>query len=110
MDEDTVKEFTRKWLMEKQNVSEILPEQLLFKPSEKLVSDMNLRGIIPDFITKNDSNEVQQIIECKKEISQDNEILAKVLAHNICVLIQEIFLNKINVDFDFHAKQYIAQN
>lgn len=49
-------------------------------------------------------------VKCKKEISQDNEILAKVLSHNICVLIQEIFLNKINVDFDFHAKQYVARN
>lgn len=49
-------------------------------------------------------------VKCKKEISQDNEILGKVLAHNICVLVQEIFLNKINVDFDFHAKQYVARN
>lgn len=74
MNEDTVKEFTRKWLGEKQNVSEVLPEQLLFKPAEKLVSEANLRGIIPDFITKNDSNEVQHIIECKGHVSL-NELI-----------------------------------
>lgn len=34
-------------------------------------------------------------IRCKKETSQDNEILSKILAHNICVLVQELFLNKI---------------
>jgi len=49
-------------------------------------------------------------VKCKKEISQDNEILGKVLAHNICVLVQEIFLNNINVDFNFHAKQYVARD
>lgn len=49
-------------------------------------------------------------VKCKKEVSQDNEILGKVLAHNICVLVQEIFLNNIDVDFNFHAKQYVARN
>ena len=36
-------------------------------------------------------------VKCKKETSQDNEILAKVLAHNICVLVQELFLNDIYI-------------
>jgi len=49
-------------------------------------------------------------VKCKKETSQDNEILAKVLAHNICVLVQELFLNKINLDFNFHEKTYVARN
>lgn len=49
-------------------------------------------------------------VQCKKEISQDNEILGKVLAHNICVLVQEIFLNNINTDFNFHAKHYNARD
>lgn len=48
-------------------------------------------------------------VKCKKETSQDNEILAKVLAHNICVLVQEIFLNKISIDFNFRAKYYVAR-
>ena len=48
-------------------------------------------------------------IKCKKEISQDNEILAKVLVHNICVLIQEIFLNKIYINFNSCAKSYVAR-
>ena len=49
-------------------------------------------------------------VRCKKETSQDNEIYAKILAHNICVLVQELFLNQINLDFDFHAKYYVARN
>ena len=49
-------------------------------------------------------------VKCKKEISQDNEILAKVLAHNICVLVQELFLNKIDINFNSCAKTYIARN
>jgi len=49
-------------------------------------------------------------VKCKKEISQDNEILGKVLAHNICVLCQELFLNNIDLDFNFHAKTYVARN
>lgn len=49
-------------------------------------------------------------VKCKKEVSQDNEILGKVLAHNICVLVQEIFLNKINIDFNFCAKHYVARD
>lgn len=48
-------------------------------------------------------------VKCKKEISQDNEILAKVLAHNICVLVQEIFLNNIEVNFNKCVKTYICR-
>ncbi len=48
-------------------------------------------------------------VRCKKETSQDNEIFAKILAHNICVLVQEIFLNKIDVNFNYHAKHYVAR-
>jgi transposase len=49
-------------------------------------------------------------VKCRNEISQDNEILGKVLVHNICVLCQELFLNKISLDFNFHAKKYVARN
>jgi transposase len=49
-------------------------------------------------------------VRCKKETSQDNEILLKVLCHNICVLVQEIFLNDINVDFRKCAEIYSAHN
>lgn len=47
-------------------------------------------------------------IRCKKELSQDNEILLKVLCHNICVLVQEIFLSDIEIDFKKCANVYIA--
>lgn len=46
-------------------------------------------------------------IKCKKETSQDNEILARVLAHNICVLVQELFLNNININFNKCQSAYI---
>lgn len=48
-------------------------------------------------------------IRCKKETSQDNEIYAKVLAHNICVLVQEIFLNKIELNFIKCKENYIGR-
>lgn len=48
-------------------------------------------------------------VRCKKETSQDNEICSKVLAHNICVLVQEIFLNRIDVDFNYCSKIYVAR-
>jgi transposase len=48
-------------------------------------------------------------VKCKKEISQDNEILGKVLAHNICVLVQEIFLNKIEINFNSCKEVYIER-
>lgn len=45
----------------------------------------------------------------KNSISQTNEILCKILCHNICVLIQEMFLSKIDIDFYSCAKTYVAQ-
>jgi transposase len=48
-------------------------------------------------------------VKCKKEISQDNEILSKVLAHNICVLVQELFLNKIDINFMKCKENYIER-
>ena len=48
-------------------------------------------------------------VRCKTEQSQDNEILCKVLAHNIVCLIHEIFELKIDVDFSEVAKKLPAQ-
>lgn len=48
-------------------------------------------------------------VKCKKETSQDNEIYAKILAHNICVLVQEIFLNKIDIDFKKCKEVYVEE-
>ncbi len=45
-------------------------------------------------------------IKCKKETSQDNEILAKILAHNICILVQELFLNQIDINFNKCQEAY----
>lgn len=38
-------------------------------------------------------------LRTRHEVSQTNEILCKVLVHNICVLIQEMFESGIKVDF-----------
>lgn len=48
-------------------------------------------------------------VRCKNEESQDNEILCKVLTHNLVVLIHEIFELKIDVDFNKVAKKLPAQ-
>lgn len=47
-------------------------------------------------------------VRCKTEKSQDNEILCKVLAHNIVCLIHEIFELKIEVKFNDVAKKHSA--
>lgn len=47
-------------------------------------------------------------VRCKRERSQDNEILLKCLCHNLCVLVQELFLNKIEIDFLKCSEIYVA--
>lgn len=47
-------------------------------------------------------------LRSKNEIGQTNEILAKCLAHNICVLIQEMFELGIDINFEKCAKIQIA--
>lgn len=44
----------------------------------------------------------------RSEVSQNNEILAKFLAHNLCVLVQEMFELKVNVDFRLCAERLVA--
>ncbi len=46
---------------------------------------------------------------CKSDRSQNNEILCKVLAHNIVVLIHEMFELKIEFDFSQIVKAFPAQ-
>lgn len=48
-------------------------------------------------------------IRCKSERSQKNEVLCKILAHNLVVLIHEIFELGIEVDFSDCAKSIPAQ-
>jgi len=48
-------------------------------------------------------------VRCKNEQSQDNEILCKVLTHNITCLIHEIFELKIDINFLDCAKTLPAQ-
>lgn len=48
-------------------------------------------------------------LKSMKEYTQDNEILLKVLCHNLCVLVQEIFLRGIEIDFGVQAERHIAQ-
>ncbi len=45
----------------------------------------------------------------RNHTAQVNEILCKVLAHNITVLIQEMFLSDIEIDFIDCKKRYVAQ-
>ncbi len=45
----------------------------------------------------------------EKSLSQKNEILLKCLAHNIIVLIHEMFELGIEIDFNFCAESFLAQ-
>lgn len=51
-----------------------------------------------------------EFVYTKDPTAQINEILCKCLCHNLMVLIQEIFLSKIEIDFLDCAKRYIAQD
>lgn len=46
----------------------------------------------------------------EKSISQENEILLKCLAHDIIVLIHEMFKLGIEIDFNFCAESVLARN
>ena len=50
-----------------------------------------------------------KFVMTKNKTSQINEILCKILCLNICILIQEIFLSNINVDFNSLVKKFPAQ-
>lgn len=45
---------------------------------------------------------------CRKETAQTNEILCKILCHNLAVLIQETYMNGIPIDFYKCAEIYVA--
>ena len=51
-----------------------------------------------------------QTLNSKSETGQINEVLRKALAHNICVLIQEMRELGINLDFIKCAKMAIVRN
>lgn len=48
-------------------------------------------------------------VRCKTEKSQDNEILCKILVHNLVCLIHELFELKIDIDFKSCSKKLPAQ-
>lgn len=50
-----------------------------------------------------------EFVNTRNDLSQANEVLAKILCHNICVLVQELFLSKIDIDFISCAEKYHAQ-
>lgn len=54
-------------------------------------------------------NKFGDFCRSKNNISQTNEILCKILCHNITVLIQEMFLHNIEIDFLKTSKVFIAQ-
>ncbi len=50
-----------------------------------------------------------KFVYSKNETAQMNEILVKILAHNLTTLIQELFLSNIEIDFFSCAKRFPAQ-
>jgi len=51
-----------------------------------------------------------EFVSTKNDLSQTTEILTKILCHNICVLIQEIFLSDLDIDFYSCAERYVAHD
>ena len=51
-----------------------------------------------------DKVEIQRSVRSKTGTSQVNEVLCKIICHNICVVIQEIHELGIQMDFNFCAK------
>jgi len=50
-----------------------------------------------------------EFVRCKNDIAQENEIYTKILCHNICCLIQEMFLSKVEVNFLEVSQRFVAQ-
>lgn len=50
-----------------------------------------------------------EFVSSKNDLAQTNEILAKILCHNICVLVQEMFISDLDIDFYSCADKYHAQ-
>ncbi len=50
-----------------------------------------------------------EFVKCRNDVAQENEIYCKVLCHNICVLIQEMFLSKVEVNFLEASQRFVAQ-
>ncbi len=50
-----------------------------------------------------------EFVKAKNDIAQENEILVKILCHNICVLIQEMFLQNVDINFLKVKKKFVAQ-
>jgi transposase len=50
------------------------------------------------------------LTNCRKETSSKNEVLVKILCHNLCVLVQEIFNLKIDFNFAQIRKEVTQAN
>lgn len=48
-------------------------------------------------------------VRARNIVGQTNEILAKIVAHNLCVLIQEMFLSNVKVNLQSTARTHFAQ-
>lgn len=47
-----------------------------------------------------------EFVKARNKVGQTNEILCKVLCHNLCVLVQEMFLNNVDIDFNQEKLAY----
>lgn len=50
-----------------------------------------------------------EFVRSKNDIAQENEILVKVLCHNLCVLIQEMFLQNVDINFFEVRKRFVMR-
>lgn len=54
-------------------------------------------------------NKFGGFVRSKNNVAQENEILTKILCHNITILIQELFLHNIEINFLESQKVFVAQ-
>ncbi|OLD28037.1 MAG: hypothetical protein AUJ04_02540 [Acidobacteria bacterium 13_1_40CM_3_55_6] len=79
---------------------------LLFQPA-------TLHGVLPQAFKRrnhvlNDQGKVWRLLRSKTKTAQINEALCKVLAHNICCLIQSMFELEIKPEFWQEAQPWMA--
>jgi len=52
---------------------------------------------------------ILEIVLSKNYVAQRNELMVKLMCHNICVLIQEIYERGVKVDFENCNKVYVER-
>lgn len=104
------------YIMFKSNCSRRAKGSLIYKRMFDIFTD-NKEYFLEHYHRRSNAESVFNMIKrkfgmqlfCKNETAQINELLCKCLAHNICVLIQELFEANTILDFD-NCEKLIVRN